>query len=63
MDRNYFTEDGHYWNIEEMMQFARFKVKELIDQNYSNEEIIGYDDCDLWKKVAQQLLKALKRNI
>jgi hypothetical protein len=63
MIKNYFTEDGHYWNNEEMTQFARFKIEELIDQNYSNDEIIGYDDSDLWKKVTQQLLNALKRNI
>ncbi|HUM89302.1 MAG TPA: hypothetical protein PKV50_07220 [Prolixibacteraceae bacterium] len=63
MGTNYFTEDGHCWNSEEMTQFARFKVEELIDQNYSNDEIIGYDDSDLWKKVTQLLLIALKRYI
>jgi hypothetical protein len=60
MTDNYFTEEGFCWDIEEVAQFARFKVKELLDQHYSDDEIIGYDESDSWKKVTQLLLNAIK---
>lgn len=62
MKEEYFTEDGFYWNNEEVTQFARFKIKELIDLHYFDDEIIEYIDNDTWKKVAKKLIKELKRN-
>lgn len=60
---NYFTEDGHYWNREELTQFAQFKINEMLDQDYTYDEIIGFDDSDLWKKTAHQIIVSFKRNL
>jgi hypothetical protein len=57
MTENYLTEEGCCWDIEELAQFAQFKVKELLDQHYSDDKIIDYDDSDLWKYVAQDVIK------
>ncbi len=63
METNYCTEDGHFWDIEDLTQYALFKVKEMLELNYSNDEIIGFNDNKMWKKIANQIITALIQDI
>ena len=58
MRTNYRTEDGHYWDIDELTQFIRFKVQELRNQNKTNDEIIEFDDNQMWQELARIIIIA-----
>lgn len=61
MDTNYYTEDGHYMDIEDLIQFVRFKVQELRDQNKPNDdEIIEFDDNQKWQELANIIIESNK---
>lgn len=52
MDLDYFTEDGHHFSKEDYEEFVLWKIKELKEQGYEEEEIICFDDNRNWRKLA-----------
>jgi L-rhamnose mutarotase len=56
MGTNYITEDGYYFSLEDLTQFALFKVQELRNQNKTNDEIIEFDDNQLWQEIVKNII-------
>jgi len=50
MRRRFFTEDGHELNQEEFEFYATWQMNELKKKGYSNEEILHYDDIEIWRE-------------
>jgi hypothetical protein len=63
MNTNYFTDDGHYWNIEDLTQHIIFMLPYLREQNYSDTEIIRFDNNEMWQKIARHIISASNKEI
>lgn len=50
MRRRFFTEDGHEWNQEEFEFYATWQMNELKKKGYSDEEILHFDDLEIWRE-------------
>jgi hypothetical protein len=48
MGKNYFTEEGKELNQEEFEFYATWQMNELKKKGYSNDEILRFDDCEIW---------------
>lgn len=57
MDREYFSEDGHYFSHEEFSSYAMWKLQNLKDQHFSEDEIINFDSSEMWCDFIKKLLK------
>lgn len=55
MNPGYFTEDIHNMDIEDLTQLVKFQVAELRKQNFSDAEIVEFDENETWRKVARTI--------
>jgi hypothetical protein len=62
METDYYTDDGHYMDIEELTQRIRFKIIELKEQNHSDDEIIEFEENEAWHKIARNIIDASKEH-
>jgi len=58
MNTNYYTEDGHYWSIEDLTQQIVVMIPYLRSLNYTDNEIIEFDDNEMWQKIARRIITA-----
>ena len=58
MNTNYYTEDGHYWNIEELTQCIMLMIPYLREQSHSDIEIIEFEDNEMWQKITRTIINA-----
>ncbi|MCU7694496.1 hypothetical protein ACFSPU_07520 [Haoranjiania flava] len=50
------TDDGYYFDWDDLVQYADFKVKELLSQSYTFNEIINFIDDEDWRIITKTLL-------
>lgn len=62
MEENYRTESGYHFSLEDMFDFVKFKVPELINSGLTINEIIRYDDSQAWKNEVNRYLKNANNN-
>ncbi len=48
METIYITDEGHEMNIDDYIQYVKFKVSDLISEDYSDDEVIGFDANNYW---------------
>lgn len=52
----YITEDGHELDQEDFESYATWQIKELKKKSYSNDEILHFDDQEIWYKFTSKRL-------
>lgn len=57
MDRTYISEDGHYFSNEEFFSYAIWKIQDLKDQHFNEDEIINFDDSEMWCGFTKKFLE------
>lgn len=60
MEFDYYTEEGHYMDNDDLISYIEWKIVELINIGYTNKEIIEFDDNKTWIKLTSLLLFAKK---
>lgn len=50
MSKGFFTEEGKELNQEEFEFYAIWQMNELKKKGYSNDEILHFDDCEIWRE-------------
>ena len=63
MGKEYKTEDGHIFTKEDFDVYAIWKIQDLKSQGYLKDEVILFDDNDLWQEFIKQQLGKDERNI
>ena len=61
MKEDYFMEDGHYMNEEERIAAHVWSIVELINENFSNEDIFMYKNSREWESLVEKILRRYKR--
>ena len=56
MDLVYISEDGHCFSNEEFYSYVIWKMQDLKEQHFSQEEIINFDDSKMWNYRTNKLL-------
>lgn len=56
MDFEYILEDGHVFSYEETLAYITWKIQNLKTQQYSSEEIINFDDSEIWLYYVKKLI-------
>lgn len=59
MNTNFYTEDGNYLDFEDLTSLVKFMVSDLLEQNYSDNEITKFDDNEIWQRIAKNVIIAL----
>ena len=62
MEKNYCTESGYHFSLEDVIDFVKFKVPELINNGLTINEIIQYDDSQSWKNEVNRYLRKVNKN-
>lgn len=63
MKTNYHTDGGHYWSIEDLTQRIVFIIPDLRRQNYSDNEIVEFEDNEMWQKITRNIITASNKGI
>jgi len=56
MDNDFFTDDGHLMDIDNLTQYAKSKMKELLNEGYCNNDIIHFYDNNEWQRIIKLLI-------
>ena len=62
METNLIIEEGHNFDLEEIISLVTWTVPELIKQEWKNKDIINFRDNSDWKKQARIFLARIKNN-
>lgn len=62
MEKNYCTESGYHFSLEDVIDFVKFKVTELINNGLTTNEIIHFDDSQVWKNEVIRYLINVNNN-
>jgi hypothetical protein len=57
MNLVYISEDGHEYEIEDFIIYAIWKIQDLKDQNYTEEEILCFDDSIIWHEFVKNRME------
>lgn len=63
MKTDYHSDGGHCWSIEDLTQRIVFLIPDLRSQNYSDIEIIEFEDNIIWQKTASNIITVLNKKI
>jgi hypothetical protein len=63
MGLSYKIDEGHVFEEEDAFDYVKFKINELKNEQWSNIEIIDFEDCEQWKKLVVKILNTSKNNI
>ena len=63
MKTNYHTDGGQYWSIEDLTQRIVFVIADLRKQNYSDIEIIEFEDNEMWQEMTSNIIMASNKEI
>jgi hypothetical protein len=55
MEHFYITEDGFYFDLDDFTDFARWKIQDLQDQSWSNDDILNFDNSTLWHDFVEKM--------
>lgn len=61
MENNYRIDEGHVFSLEEEIFNIKWKVRELIDDAWRNEDILGFRDDEAWQKYAPAFISIYKK--
>jgi hypothetical protein len=53
---NYFTDEGHYMDFDDLVTYFRWKIYDLSSEGHSNEFITNYLNNEIWQSLAEQIL-------
>ncbi len=48
MGTEYFTEDGHVFEDDDLILYIKIKIVDLRSKGYSDQKILYFDDNDMW---------------
>ncbi len=51
----YYSEDGHEFKIDDFVTYAVWKIQDLKNQGYLDEDILNFDDCAMWKQFTKKM--------
>ncbi len=57
MNTEYTTEEGYYFSDEDGRCWAKWKIQELREKNFTNEEILKFDDSESWRNSINELFE------
>ncbi len=63
MKTNYHTDSGHYLSIEDSTQYILFIIPNLRRQNYSDIEIIEFEDNEMLQTIANNIITTPNKGI
>ncbi len=56
INTNYFTDEGHYMDYDDLVTYFRWKIYDLLNEGHSNEYIANYLNNDIWQSLSEQIL-------
>lgn len=56
IDTNYFTDEGHYLDYDDLVTYFRWKIYDLLNEGHSNEYIANYLNNEIDQSLSKQIL-------
>ena len=57
MDNDFFIDEGYYMDIDDIIQYVKWKTAELINLGYSKKDVLFFYDNYEWKRIVRLLIK------
>ncbi|MEA4936718.1 hypothetical protein SDC9_164328 [bioreactor metagenome] len=55
-------DEGHIFDYEDIVFFIKWKVSDLKDQGYSDQDILEFDYCDDWYEYASVFIDKINKS-
>jgi len=56
---SYISEDGHEFKKEDFESYAIWKIRDLKELDYSEQEVLFFDDNVLWVEFVKRYIKCV----
>jgi hypothetical protein len=55
-------DEGHIFDYEDIVLYIKWKVSDLKDQGYSDQDILEFDSCDDWYEYARVFIDKINKS-
>ncbi len=59
MDNEFFIDEGHCMDREDLIQYVKWKIKDLFCKGYCRTDILNFYENIEWKRIVKLLIKQI----